>query len=141
MAHTRDELEVRLERDRGSQHLLEVLDSLPSLFGGDGRTREMPVVVNSVSGALAKLLIRNHITKTLGGRSGVDWKKVKVTEIEERQDYDGHVECHTVETLVGTQEKFYFDLSRSHGANLYLLKRAYEIQMLGEAEVDVGAYQ
>ncbi len=141
MAHTRDELEVRLERQRGSDHLLEVLDSLPSLFGGDGRAREMPVVVNSASGALSKLLIRNHITKTLGGRSGVDWKTLQVKELQDQLDYDGYVECHTVETLDGTQVEFYFDLSRSHGGTLHLLKRAFEIQMLGEVEASVESYQ
>lgn len=131
-ALTRDELELRIGMAGMVDHLFEELDKLPSLFGGDGRSENAPVVVNSSSRALGERLIKGFISRTLG-KSGIDWTIVE-TSLVVSPHSEGHVECRVAETLDGRREEFYFDLSRSRGEGVGLLRRAYEMLVLDGAE-------
>lgn len=130
-AHTRDELDIRYRQDMGSEHLLEELDKLPSLFGGDGWSLENPLIVNSTSKAMSDRLINDHVSKHFG-RHGVDWRMVD-KDVVTSSPVEGHVERHVAENLEGRRGVFYFDLSRSHGGSLGLLRRAYEMRVLEDA--------
>lgn len=137
--HTRDELELRFSGNGQMDLLLEELDRLPPLFGGDGLSENSPVVVNATSRALSERLIKDFISQTMG-KSGVDWKTVE-TALIVSPDRDGHVECRVAESLDGQRREFFFDLSRSHGGSLSLLRRAYEMRVLNEAEEKMWVMQ
>lgn len=130
-AHTRDELDIRYRQDMGSEHLLEELDKLPSLFGGDGWSLENPVIVNSTSKAMSERLMKEHISKFFGPQ-GANWRVVE-REVTTSSAVEGYIERHVAEHLEGRRAVFYFDLSRSHGGSLGLLRRAYEMRVLADS--------
>ncbi len=132
MPHTRDELDMLYGRETAKDVLLQELDKLPSLFGGDGRTLNNPLIVNSESRAMAGRLMKNFVSKELG-QFGRAWHMVE-SEIVISSSIDGYIERQVMEELDGRRTVFYFDLSRSHGGSLGLMRRAYEMRVLDEAE-------
>lgn len=140
MAHTRDELDVLFDWNQGDTSLIEKLDKLPPLLGGEGRTLDDPVVVNSSSRALSRLLIRNYISRLMG-RNGVNWKTVQKTVVTDEAHPGRHVERHMVESLYGARVAFFFDLSRCHGGDLEMFRRAYEVRMLDSVDGEYDGVQ
>lgn len=132
MPHTRDELDIRYGQDMGQELLLQELDKLPALFGGDGRSINAPLIVNSTSQAMSKRLVRNYVSKILG-QHGTEWRFIQ-TEVMKSSPIEGHIERQVAEELDGHRTVFYFDFSRSHGGSLALLRRAYEMRVLDEAQ-------
>lgn len=138
MPHTRDELDFRYAQGRVSDLMLEELDKLPALFGGDGSSADTPIIVNAESNAMAGRLILDYISELLG-RFGEEWRIASLKKVKTAEP-DQYVERHVVEDLDGNRTSFYFDLSRSHGGSVGLLRRAYEMRMLAEAKEGLAVH-
>ncbi len=137
---TRDELDIRFDPTDSDARREEELKELPSLFGGDGLSIHSPIFVNAVSRAMAKRLVTSFIERMFG-KEGTDWKLAGHSHVVDFRQPDVHMEHYVVETLDGEKNGLYFDLSRSHGNGLRLLRQAYELRVVNGVGPEVDLMQ
>lgn len=80
----------------------------PPIYGGDGLSNESPAIVNCASMGMAQALIDRFISE----RCGEEWERGVEMTLASRNDPDKSIQAILVKLPDGTENRFYFDLSR-----------------------------
>lgn len=80
----------------------------PPIYGGDGLSDESPAIVNCASMGMAQSLIDRFISD----KCGEEWERGIEMTLASRNDPEKNIKMISVNLPDGTENRFYFDLSR-----------------------------
>lgn len=92
----------------------------PPIYGGDGLSKESPAIVNCASMSMAQGLMDRFISE----KCGENWERGVELTLASRDDPDKNIKMVSVELPDGTENQFYFDLSRPVDVSLKMYRRA-----------------
>lgn len=83
----------------------------PPIYGGDGLSEEFPAIVNCASTGMAQALIDRFISE----RCGENWERGIELTLASRDNPEKDIKMVSAKLPNGTENQFYFDLSRPVG--------------------------